>query len=106
VKNIKWFYVVLLVFSLMGCSTTHGNLYTVLAQNPNVSPEDLKNLLHQAPVEDKQIDPSFRYQIYKTGLIESTTVYFKNGHMVSYGHVNNDMPSEYHPCKCNCYSQT
>ena len=82
--GIKWLFLLMLIFSSMGCASIEPKLFqSTLANNPSISPDDLKISLKENPVQDKQFR-AIRYQVYKIRFFNSLkVVYFKDGQMVT-----------------------
>ena len=84
-KAIKWVFILVLIFFSMGCASVEPNLFrNILSEEPNIGPEQLQKNLNSTPVIDKQVNASFRYQVYKVGFFNNlNAVYFQNGQMVA-----------------------
>ena len=83
-KGIKWVFLLGLVFSTVGCASVGpGLLQNTLADNPNISPQQLQTTLNTNPVIYNNVG-SVNYQVYSVGLFGSQkAVYFNNGHFVT-----------------------
>jgi hypothetical protein len=83
-KNIKWVFLLMLGLFSMSCASVEPKLFqNTLADNPNITPQQLQATLKSNPIIYNNIR-SISYQVYKVCFFNTqTAVYFKNGQMVT-----------------------
>lgn len=83
-NDIKWIFLLVIFFASMGCASIEPKLFqNTLADNPNISPQELQTTLKSKPVLSNQIR-SISYQVYKVGFFNTlNAVYFQNGQKVT-----------------------